>query len=249
VRYIFLFFTNGNLVYNIIGDPNYNLLNECCLAMNSPNPGGLGYTTVNQGTMDYMLEEGPGRDDFVRYWRLLAGEAARHPTAYAAELANEPMSVRRTHMYDTWRACGEAIGAAVPGMGVSVSDSGEGIVEPAWLSKLFPDALVSPDTVAWIKSSGNVFLAWHWYGAPSDPMDAVNNALAVGKEWNIPTFLTEFMDCGVWQAAASANISMSYWHYSSYCNTGPSFGNLAVPEETFGGCILGWGGGDSSKTC
>ena len=22
------------------GDPNYNLLNECCLAMNSGNPGG-----------------------------------------------------------------------------------------------------------------------------------------------------------------------------------------------------------------
>jgi len=25
------------------GDPNYNLLNRCCLAMNGPNPGGLGY--------------------------------------------------------------------------------------------------------------------------------------------------------------------------------------------------------------
>ena len=28
------------------GDPNYNLLNECCQQMNSPNPGNLGYTTV-----------------------------------------------------------------------------------------------------------------------------------------------------------------------------------------------------------
>merc|ERR1711959_116711 len=30
------------------GDPNYNLLNECCQAMNSGNPGGLGFTTLNQ---------------------------------------------------------------------------------------------------------------------------------------------------------------------------------------------------------
>lgn len=30
------------------GDPNYNLLNECCLAMNSGNPGGLGYTSISQ---------------------------------------------------------------------------------------------------------------------------------------------------------------------------------------------------------
>lgn len=46
---------------------------------------------------------------------------------------------------------------------------------------------------------------------------------------------------------AAVNISHSYWHYSSYCNTGADFGNLKVPDETFGACILGWGAGDSSK--
>lgn len=40
------------------GDPNYNLLNECCLAMNSPNPGGLGYSKINQAAMDFMVLEG-----------------------------------------------------------------------------------------------------------------------------------------------------------------------------------------------
>ena len=49
--------------------------------------------------------------------------------------------------------------------------------------------------------------------------------------------------------AQAANISLSYWHYSSYCTTGPAFGNRVVPDETFGACILGWGGGESSKTC
>ena len=65
------------------GDPNYNLLNECCLAMNSGNPGGkfdfsfhhlfcvltfqykshpgLGFTTISQKTMDYILKPGTFR--------------------------------------------------------------------------------------------------------------------------------------------------------------------------------------------
>ncbi|GMI57178.1 hypothetical protein TeGR_g2918, partial [Tetraparma gracilis] len=47
------------------GDPNYNLLNECCLAMNSPNPAGLGYTKINQKIMDYMVQDGQGRDKFI----------------------------------------------------------------------------------------------------------------------------------------------------------------------------------------
>jgi len=32
------------------GDPNYNLLSECCQAMNSANPAALGFTAINQKT-------------------------------------------------------------------------------------------------------------------------------------------------------------------------------------------------------
>ena len=56
-------------------------------------------------------------------------------------------------------------------------------------------------------------------------------------------------DCGVWKAMASARISHSYWHYSCYCTTGPSFGNRAVPADTFGACILGWASGNSEYKC
>ena len=231
------------------GDPNYNLLNECCLAMNSPNPGGLGYTTINQQTIDYMLTEGPGRDDFVRYWRLMAEAVVSHKSAYAAELTNEPMSIRRREMFDTWRAAGEAISAVIPDMSISLEDSGEGGVIPAALTEKYDGLAISESTLKWIEESDNLFYAWHWYGAPSDPNDAVKNVQAISESWNVPTFLTEFGDCSAWQAAAAANISATYWHYSSYCNTGPSFGNLSVPDETFGGCMLGWAGGDSSKQC
>ena len=63
----------------------------------------------------------------------------------------------------------------------------------------------------------------------------------------MPSFLTEFMDCDAWTATANASISHSYWHYSSYCDTGPDFGNRKMPAKTFGACILGWGGGSTDR--
>ncbi|CAM9454424.1 unnamed protein product, partial [Ectocarpus fasciculatus] len=231
------------------GDPNYNLLNECCLAMNSPNPAGLGWTEINQAAMDYLVLEGNGRDHFVRYWRLMAEAVVEHPSAFATELLNEPMTIRRGSMFDTWRACAETITAVIPDMSVSLADVGEGAVFPSFITERSPWFAISDETSEWIAASSNVFYAWHWYGSPSDPKVAVNNALAIGSSWNVPTFLTEFMSCDILNAAFNEGISYSYWHYSSYCTTGPYFGNLTVPEDTFGACILGWGGGDSSYTC
>ena len=69
---------------------------------------------------------------------------------------------------------------------------------------------------------------------------------AISAKWNIPTFGTE-TGCDQFEAAKAAGISHSYWHYSSYCNTGPAFGNRSVPGDTFGACILGWASGNSSK--
>ena len=230
------------------GDPNYNLLNECCQAINGPNPAATGWTTMSQATMNYLVDEGPGRDYFVQYWKLLAMEAKRHPSAVACELMNEPMSIRRKAMFDTWRAATEAITAIIPDMAVSITDTGEGAVLPAWLTKLAgAGILIDKDTVDWIKKSNNVFYSWHYYGNPSTPAQAVENALAIQRSWNVPSFATEFGSCAAWTAAREANISHSYWHYSSYCTTGPSFGNRKVPGETFGACILGWAAGDSSK--
>jgi len=234
------------------GDANYNLLNPCCQAMNSPNPGALGYTTISQATMDYVLLEGEGRDDLVRFWGLLAEAVASHPSAVAAELMNEPMSLRRQSMFDTWRAAADAIHAVIPDLAVSLQNLGEGTIVPAEIMERLPQGagyLLDPDTVSWIRNSTSVFYAWHWYGSPASPDAAVANALAIGEDWDCPTFATEFMSCDVWRACEDAGISRTYWHYSSYCDTGPAFGNKSVPEDTFGACILGWAGGDSSYSC
>merc|ERR1711968_37793 len=67
------------------GDPNYNLINDCCKALNDGgNPGGIGFTTIQQASMDFMTTPGPGRADFVRFWRLVAEAVVDHPSAFAA---------------------------------------------------------------------------------------------------------------------------------------------------------------------
>lgn len=239
---------NVDLWMKHAGDPFYSMLNECCTAMNSGNPSGLAFTSVSQKTMKYVLSEGPGRDAFVRYWRLMAEAVKYHPSAFACELMNEPMSIDRGRMFDTWRAAAEAINAVVPDMSVSVCDVGEVAVIPAWLTEIMRGAEgISPATLNWIRESKTLFFAWHWYGIPQSIEESVKNAKAVSLALNMPSFATEFDTCDVWDAAAQAGISHSYWHYSSYCNTGPAFGNKTFPNETFGACILGWGFGQSTK--
>jgi len=210
------------------------------------------YTTISQKTMNYMVEEGPGRADFVRYWTLMAEAVKDHPSAFAAELMNEPMSINRRGMYDTWRAAAKAINGVIPDMSVAVCDTGEGAVLPGWVYDLLdkvplPYLAPSEDTVKWMRASRTLFYAWHWYDAPSTPAAAVQHVRAVMADWDMPSFATEFGSCDAWTECAKVNISHAYWHYSSYCNTGPDFGNRTVPDDTFGGCMLGWAGGDPDK--
>jgi len=211
--------------------------------MNSANPGGLGFTTISQKTMNHLLRSGPGRADFVRFWRLLAEAVKEHPSAVAAELMNEPMSIHRRDMFDTWRACAEAINTVIPDMSVSLADVGEASRLPAWLTRLTGAYMdISSDTKKWMKKSNTTFYAWHYGQLPG----TIKDMQAISQTWKMPVFGTE-LNCDVFKAAAAANISHSYWHYSAYCNTGPSFGNRTVPNETFGACILGWASGDSSN--
>ena len=242
---------NASMWAQYAGDPNYNLLNTCCQAMNADgNPAQLGFTTLSQATMDYLINPGPGRDAFVRFWRLIAEAVVSHPSAFAAEFMNEPMTIRRTKAFDTWHAAGAAILQVIPDFSVSVMDVGEGILLPEWVIELIGGGeLISNATMNWIMTSGSVFYAWHWYGFPSNATSAAEDARALGDSWGIPTFATEFMSCDAWSAAEKANISHAYWHYSAYCTTGASFGNRSVPRDTFGACILGWGDGNSAYDC
>ena len=227
------------------GDPNYNILNECCGAMNSPNPGALGFTKVSQATMDYVMRNDEGRKDFVRFWRLMAEAVVDHPSAYAAELMNEPMSIWRKELYDTWKACAVAINAVIPDMSVAVTETGEDPYLPAWVAGIIGESIdISRETLDWMKASNTLFYAVHGY--QGTPEGIIRNARMASNDWTMPIFLTEYMGCANYKAFRDAGISHTYWHYSAYCNTGPAFGNRKVPEDTFGACILGWSGGNSS---
>ena len=285
--------------------PNYNLLNECCQGLNvvksqnhgrSSNPVQLGLTTMAQRTMDYLLRDGAGRQAFVRYWRLLAAAVRRHPSAVACELLNEPVSVRRKEMFETWRAAAEAINSEVPDMAVrytpilcrgwithanlpslvhsllvrpmdahgaarlcpqvSVADTMEATIIPAWLSKVLGSRGAGLELdealVKWLQTSSTLFYSWHYY-SPLPPLyfnlgDAIRNAQGISSKWDMPSFVTE-SGSNACRAADAANISHTYWHYSAYCTTGPAFGNRTVPNATFGACILGWAGANSSADC
>eukprot|EP00660_Eupelagonema_oceanica_P002874 gene2874-12398_t len=152
--------TNATKWAQHAGHPNYNILNECCLAMNGRNPVGLGYTTINQKIMDYTIEDGPGRADFVRYWRLMAKAVAKHPSAFGAELMNEPLTVKRRHYMATWRACAEAINAVIPDMSVSIEDVGAGAIDPSFAMNVSGSEFlwaIDPDTEKWIEQADTVF--------------------------------------------------------------------------------------------
>ena len=87
-----------------------------------------------------------------------------HPSAFAAELMNEPITLNRKQAFNTWRACAIAINEVIPDMSVSICDVAEGPVFPSWIVDLIgADILLDEDTVEWIKASDNVFYAWHYY--------------------------------------------------------------------------------------
>jgi len=234
------------------GDPDYYLTNSCCKVLNSDqNLQQIGFTTIAQKTMDYVLKPGAGRDAFVRFWRLVAQAVAAHPSAYACELMNEPITARRGYAFDTWRAAAEAINGVVPDMAVAFADTadsalGAGVL-PLWLVRLVGDGVdISRATLDYVKASRTAFYAWHEHGDVQDNLDRVAR---VSSDWRVPVFATEMYTCGLWEAARAANASLTYWHYSSYCTTGTAFGNRSAPSQTFGACVLGWAGAHEVDPC
>jgi len=153
------------------------------------------------------------------------------------------MSIYRRDMFDTWKACAEAINEVIPDMSVSVADTGEVPDYPDWVTWIpFTLASISHQTEEWMKKSSNLFYTLHYPNA-----DRVKKTQDRMRDWNMPAFGTEIGGCDQWNMLRAVNVSRSYWHYSAYCTTGHAFGNRMAPNETFGACILGWDGGNTTK--
>jgi len=222
------------------GEPLYNQLNPCCAELNSGgNNNALGFTSLAQATMDYLLKDGPGRQKFVRYWELLAEAVADFPAVIGMELMNEPISLRRWDMFETWHAASDAITRVIPNMSVGVMDFGSGAVLPAWFAKIGGSAVIPSHTVEWLKSADNLFYVWHYYGWPKNPKDAIKNVRALQNDWNVAAMLTETQTGEAMKLAEAAGMPWAHWLYTHYCNTAPQFGGHR-PPGCFGACILGY---------
>mmetsp|Transcript_134145 Transcript_134145/g.199550 ORF Transcript_134145/g.199550 Transcript_134145/m.199550 type:complete len:104 (+) Transcript_134145:843-1154(+) len=89
-----------------------------------------------------------------------------HPSAFAFELMNEPMTIKRTSMFDTWVDCAKDITKIIPDASVMVADVGEWSGLPWWFTDITGgEELISNEAEEYIKNSNNTFYAWH-YGTP-----------------------------------------------------------------------------------
>ncbi len=221
------------------GDPNYNILNPCCQLLNSElgniNPAGLGFTTISQATNSFIFNE--GKHYFVNFWRLMAEAVKNHPSASLMEFSNEPMFIYRYEMYEVWREISETVNEIIPDMLVSLIDPFQAAVLPYWVKTITPNFDIKKETVEWIKKSKNVYYAVHYLGDRGIFDEAIQAALAIQKDWNVPIVITEY-NSKFKKEYQKHEFSLTAWRYGEYCNTGSRFINRE-DKVTFGACILG----------
>jgi hypothetical protein len=136
------------------GDVEYNIKNRCCRVLNQGNWGALTGTVQAQETMAFLF--GPkGRTYYADYTARLAAAVDGYPAAIAIELMNEPPAVERWSMYETWRACHEAIRATGSDIAVGVMDTEQAALDLGNFG-------IHEDTVKWLQSTDGLFYAFHY---------------------------------------------------------------------------------------
>ena len=194
------------------GDVDYNIKNPCCRKRNGGDWGRLTSTVQAQETMLYLFTK--GRDMFADFVGRVAAAVDGKDAAFGIELMNEPPNFERGNMYATWRAAAQAARKASPDIAVGVADTASAALP-------IRDVGLSDETVEWLMDGDDyLFYAFHWYGKPEAPEDAVANAIDMGERWGMPVHLTEFggyggddYGCRTQRAARAAGVGSSYWHY------------------------------------
>eukprot|EP00747_Dinoflagellata_sp_TGD_P043861 gnl/TRDRNA2_/TRDRNA2_142929_c0_seq3.p1 gnl/TRDRNA2_/TRDRNA2_142929_c0~~gnl/TRDRNA2_/TRDRNA2_142929_c0_seq3.p1 ORF type:complete len:316 (-),score=43.99 gnl/TRDRNA2_/TRDRNA2_142929_c0_seq3:399-1346(-) len=175
------------------GADDYNIKNPCCL-LNNQNNDDLIFSEHAQEGWSYLFNG--GRKYYVRFLKLLAEAVKDKPAAVAIELFNEPLLIKLKEifvdqsMWHTWRECYDAIQSVSPGMLVGVITIGQQPINYWITSSVFlPDGFTE-----WLRDTKYAFYAWHWYFGPPDKQNAVKNAQAYERGWNMPSLLTEYQD-------------------------------------------------------
>ena len=231
------------------GDPNYNLLNPCCLRWNAPGGWGsnIEVTDFAELQIEQLVGTAAGRKAYATYIGLLAESVSEHPAAIGIELMNEPPTIDSAGLYKLFEECYVAIRKVAPDLAVGVSDTGN---DPTYSD----DSRLPAATKAWLRKATHLFYAFHCYGnacgiqgAGKTPADAVANVVKLTKPWGAAAFCTEFGTSGIAAASAAAGIGWTQYQYNGFCNvpcaegqnTCPNGNKTCVPGTpcAFGACI------------
>eukprot|EP01046_Picozoa_sp_COSAG06_P010241 COSAG06_NODE_556_length_14336_cov_8.683290_3_plen_85_part_00 len=71
-----------------------------------------------------------------------------------------PVADLRIQMYETWKACYDAVRAELPELGVGVMDAGQGV----W-PNLDGKFGLTDELLTWLRTGDHLFYAFHHYGA------------------------------------------------------------------------------------
>jgi hypothetical protein len=230
------------------GDPNYNLLNPCCLRWNAPGGWGsnIEVTDFAELQIEQLVGTAVGRQAYATYIGLLAEAVSEHPAAIGVELMNEPPTIDRANLYKMFEQCYDAVRKVAPDLAVGVADTGN---DPAYSD----DALLPAATREWLRKATHLFYAYHCYGtacglpSPKTPADAVANVVKLTKAWGAAAFCTEFGTSGIAEASAAAGIGWTQYQYNGFCNVPCGQGQNTCPDANktcipgtpcaFGACI------------
>ena len=231
------------------GDPNYNLLNPCCLRWNAPGGWGanIEVTDFAELQIEQLVGTAAGRKAYSTYIGLLAEAVSEHPAAIGIELMNEPPTIDSAGLYKMFEECYDAIRRVAPDLAVGVSDTGN---DPTYAD----DSRLPAATRAWLRKATHLFYAYHCYGtacgvqgAGKTPADAVANVVKLTEAWGAAAFCTEFGTSGIAEASAAAGIGWTQYQYNGFCNVPCAEGQNTCPNGNktclpgtpcaFGACI------------
>ena len=238
------------------GDPEYNLKNPCCLALNRPTlRGGWGWRLLPsvgvQLTFAHLVLSADGRAAYARYVGLLAEAVSHHPAAIGIELMNEPPFLPKVPpflteaVFELYRECYEAVRAVSADLAVGLADAGQ-------LAQYADDTHLPAATQAWLRQAKHLMYTFHWYNSSMFPSfeTSLANAHALGALWAAAPILTEF-NAGNMHLAQLADgdaivpggVGWAEYPYHSYCTVPaseslePNSGCTVGEECAFGACI------------
>ena len=227
------------------GDPQYNILNECCTAINAPGNWGSALipTLGVQLTFEHLVGTQVGRHAYATFVGLLTRAVANHSAAIGIELMNEPPfypePIQASQLFDLYRESYDAVRSVSDELAVGVADAGD-------VALSANDTHLPACVRDWLRNNTTrLMYNFHAYRSYLFPPFNVSvaNAKALAALWGgaVPV-LTEFSEADA-KLADEAGVDWTIYQYNSYCSVpaqaSPDPTSNCTPGDAcaFGACI------------